>query len=114
MNYLLRRFKTTFRGSFSAQNASLFSPPVSRKNHHGCHLQFSLKDQKIHIGYIDTVMSKWHSVTTLGEERYKGQQMKTEPSLTPLPGHREHLCVVGYINGTADTQRKGNNATCCS
>lgn len=80
------------RGGFSAQNVSLFFHPVSRKDHHGYHLQYSLKDQKIHIGYTDTVMSKLHSETTLGEERYKGQHTKTEPSLTPLSRQRAFLC----------------------
>lgn len=69
------------RESFSAQIVSLFFCPVSRQEHRGSHLQYSLKDQKIPIGHIDTAMSKLDSETALGEEMYKGQQMKAEPSL---------------------------------
>lgn len=39
-------------------------------------------------------MLKLHIETARGE-MYKGEQIKTEPPLIPVPGHRQRLYVFG-------------------
>lgn len=58
-------YKTTIEEVFELKMSQFFFFPVSEKDHHGCHLQYSLKDQKIHTGHVDIVMPKIYCETAL-------------------------------------------------
>lgn len=58
-------YKTTLEELFRSKCLSFFCSSVSEKDHHGCHLQYSLKDQKINIGHTDTEIPKIYRETDL-------------------------------------------------